>query len=189
MGQLRLWLSVLRYKWNMKLLSDVLLTLGLDNKTQSDTTKMRCVNLLSWSEIWWQVTRLQGWLEIISVYCHKRKWLMCEIWGSHVISYEECRVLECYCACLLPPSSEYVCPGHGNSSVSETPTYIQQSTRLVSQKKVVQATINYFNPVVTSRRTTAPSSAHPTLKEPVYFPLTLILLMWRIGWAHNNARK
>jgi hypothetical protein len=31
----------------MKLLSDVLLTLGLDNKTQSDTTKMRCVNLLS----------------------------------------------------------------------------------------------------------------------------------------------
>jgi len=61
----------------MKLLSDVLLTLELDNKTQSDTTKMRCVNLLSWSEIWWQVTRLQGWLEIISVYCHKRKWLMC----------------------------------------------------------------------------------------------------------------
>ena len=22
-----------------------------------------------------------------------------------------------------------------------------------------------------------------------FFPLTLIVLMWRIGWAHNNARK
>jgi len=57
----------------MKLLSDVLLTLELDTKTHSDAPTMRCVNLLSWCEIWWQVTRLQGWLEIMSVYCHKRK--------------------------------------------------------------------------------------------------------------------
>lgn len=60
---------------------------------------------------------------------------MCEIWGSPVISYDECRVFR---RNLLHPSSEYIYAGDVNSCVSETSAYIQQSARLVSQKSFIK---------------------------------------------------